>query len=55
MKCYSELDEVSRDILKEFGNIGTGNAVTSLSQMMNNRYPLGTRINTGLSGDFLYP
>lgn len=34
MKCYSELDEVSRDILREFGNIGTGNAVTSLSQMM---------------------
>ena len=22
---------------------------------LNNRYPLGTRINTGLSGDFLYP
>ena len=35
MRSYSELDEVSRDILKEFGNIGTGNAVTSLAQMMN--------------------
>lgn len=30
----AELDEVSRDMLKEMGNIGTGNAVTALSQML---------------------
>ncbi|MEE0421791.1 MAG: chemotaxis protein CheC [Lachnospiraceae bacterium] len=44
MKCYSELDEVSRDILKEFGNIGTGNAVTSLSQMMDCTMVINTPI-----------
>lgn len=32
---YQDMDEESRDILKEIGNIGTGNAVSSLSQMMN--------------------
>ena len=31
---YTEMDEMSRDMLRELGNIGTGNAVTSLSQMM---------------------
>ena len=34
MDGYVQLDEISRDILKEIGNVGTGNAVTSLSQMM---------------------
>lgn len=34
MERYAGLDEHSVDILKELGNIGTGNAVTSLSQMM---------------------
>lgn len=34
MKSYADMDEISADILKELGNIGTGNAVTSLSQMM---------------------
>lgn len=34
MKHYSELDEASQDILRELGNIGTGNAVTSLSNMV---------------------
>lgn len=28
------MDELSADILREFGNIGTGNAVTALSQML---------------------
>lgn len=32
---YEELDEKSRDILRELGNIGSGNAVNSLSQIMN--------------------
>lgn len=32
---YEELDEKSRDTLRELGNIGTGNAVNSLSQMLN--------------------
>ena len=34
MDQYSNLDELSRDFLKELGNIGTGNAVTALSQML---------------------
>lgn len=34
MKRDSNMDEISIDILKELGNIGTGNAITSLSQMM---------------------
>lgn len=34
MRQYADLDEISRDMLKEMGNIGTGNAVTALSQML---------------------
>ncbi|WP_455616079.1 chemotaxis protein CheC [Eisenbergiella sp.] len=34
MRQVAQLDELSRDILKEIGNIGTGNAVTALSQML---------------------
>lgn len=38
---YDRLDEVSIDILKELGNIGTGNAVTAMSQMMNHPLEMG--------------
>ena len=34
MRQFADLDEISRDILKEIGNIGTWNAVTALSQML---------------------
>lgn len=34
MEKYSELNENARDILKEIGNIGTGNAVSSLAAMI---------------------
>lgn len=34
MEKYSDLNENARDILMEIGNIGTGNAVTSLSRML---------------------
>ena len=34
MRQFADLDQMSRDILKEIGNIGTGNAVTALSQML---------------------
>lgn len=34
IKSYSDLDEISEDILKEIGNIGAGNAVASLSSMV---------------------
>lgn len=34
LKSYSDLDDEKRDALKELGNIGTGNAITSLSQMI---------------------
>ena len=30
---YSELDENAMDALRELGNIGTGNAMTSLAEM----------------------
>ncbi|MCQ4636937.1 chemotaxis protein CheC [Anaerovorax odorimutans] len=33
MGKYTELDQISLDVLAELGNIGTGNAMTSLSQM----------------------
>ncbi len=34
MEKYSDLNENAKDVLTEIGNIGTGNAVTALSQMM---------------------
>lgn len=34
MEKYSDMNENARDVLTEIGNIGTGNAVTSLSQML---------------------
>ena len=34
MNQYSDLDEISRDFLRELGNIGTGSAVASLSHML---------------------
>lgn len=42
MNNYRELDEYDKDILRELGNIGTGNAVTSLSQMMNHSLEIDT-------------
>lgn len=30
---YSDLDDIAKDALREIGNIGTGHAVTALSQM----------------------
>lgn len=32
---YSDLDDIAKDALRELGNIGTGNAATSLSAMTN--------------------
>ena len=34
MKDYMELDSTAQDMLKELGNIGTGNAITALSAML---------------------
>lgn len=42
MKSYRELDDNSVDILRELGNIGTGNAVTALSQMMEHPFDIET-------------
>lgn len=42
MKNYMELDAVSIDILKEIGNIGIGNAASSLAHIMN--YPVEIEI-----------
>ncbi|MDO4275377.1 MAG: chemotaxis protein CheC [Eubacteriales bacterium] len=41
---YSDMDDQSRDILKELGNIGTGNAVSSLSQMMDCSFVIDTPV-----------
>lgn len=38
---YAELDNVAKDILKELGNIGTGNAVASLAIMMEHPFQVG--------------
>ena len=35
MNCEVELEELSKDFIKELGNIGTGNAVNALSQLLN--------------------
>ena len=35
MDCEVELEELSEDFIKELGNIGTGNAVSALSQLLN--------------------
>lgn len=37
MLNYNELNELHIDVLKEIGNIGAGNAATSLSQMLSKR------------------
>lgn len=34
---YNELNEIQMDVLREIGNIGAGNAATSLSQMLSKR------------------
>ncbi len=41
MENYIELDNTAKDILKELGNIGTGNAVASLALMMENPFEVG--------------
>ncbi len=41
MENYAELDNVAKDILKELGNIGTGNAVASLAVMMEHPFEVG--------------
>ena len=41
MENYAELDTVAKDILKELGNIGTGNAVASLAVMMEHPFEVG--------------
>lgn len=35
MSTYLNLDAIQQDVLKELGNIGTGNALTSLSSLLN--------------------
>lgn len=42
LKTYSDLDDLARDALQEIGNIGTGNALTSLSTMMHKTIHLQT-------------
>lgn len=34
IRAYDELNEMQRDVLKEIGSIGTGNAATALSQLL---------------------
>ena len=34
LKDYSELNPIQLDVLREIGNIGTGNAATSLASML---------------------
>ena len=35
IKCYEDMNSTELDIMKEIGSIGTGNAVTALSSLMN--------------------
>ena len=41
MENYLALDDIAKDILKELGDIGTGNAVASLSMMMEHPLEVG--------------
>lgn len=41
MSIYADLDDETRNILSELGNIGTGNAVSSLSAMMERPIEIG--------------
>jgi len=43
-KNYSELNELQLDVLRELGNIGAGNAATSLASMLNR--PVGITVPT---------
>ena len=38
---YSDMDAASEDMLKEIGNIGTGNAITALSAMVGKTFSVG--------------
>ena len=38
LKSYDDLNEEQIDVLRELGNIGSGNAATSLSEMLG--YPV---------------
>lgn len=42
IKDFSQLNDLHIDVLKEIGNIGAGNAATSLSQMMNREVDMVT-------------
>ena len=37
IRDYGELDDIHLDVLREIGNIGSGNAATSLSDMLARR------------------
>ena len=41
---FGQLNEVHIDVLKEIGNIGAGNAATSLSQMLNREVDMATPV-----------
>ena len=41
MMKYSDMDAASEDMLKEIGNIGTGNAITALSTMVGKTFSVG--------------
>ena len=41
MMKYSDMDAASEDMLKEIGNIGTGNAITALSAMVGKTFSVG--------------
>jgi len=42
LKDYSDLNELQLDVLREIGNIGSGNAATSLSEML--AHPIGIQV-----------
>lgn len=41
---YEDIDDQAKDVLRELGNIGSGNAVNSLAQMMNCAFDIDTPI-----------
>ena len=45
-KGYDQLNDMQLDVLRELGNIGAGNAATSLSSMLNR--PVSITVPTGI-------
>ncbi|MGN0597094.1 MAG: chemotaxis protein CheC [Ruminiclostridium sp.] len=58
IKSFSDLDFTRIDVLRELGNIGMGNAASSLAQMLSNKVemsvPKADLVDKGAAADYLH-